>query len=84
MPASAALMRLITDVRALNRLLRANPCCPGLTFHAIDLLQLDLARQVEVSHGRFQPVLLNASEVGGNGRLATSQVGGDLHLWPAL
>jgi hypothetical protein len=83
-PARAALRCLIADVGRLGRLLGAFPGGPRFALHAIDLLELDLPRKVEVAHGRLPPLGLNLSQIGRDRGLGIADVCGDLHLRPAL
>jgi hypothetical protein len=82
--ACAPLVRLVGRVRTLGRLLRTHPRGPRLPFHAVDLLDLDLACQVEVADGRLQPPVLNLLQVEADRRLLDPDFSRDRTLRPAL
>jgi len=79
-----AVIGLVEGVRALIRLLRAFPRGPSFPFYAVDLLDLDLAGQVEVADGRQAPLGLNLLEIEADGRLFDSYALGNLALRQSL
>jgi hypothetical protein len=84
MAAGAALVRFVIDVGTLGRQLRAFPGRPSFPFDAVNFLELELAREVEVPHHRFPPGLLNLAEVGMDRRLCQPQMLGNRCLGPPL
>jgi hypothetical protein len=80
----AAVVRVVGGVRALVGLLGAFPRGPRLAFHAVDLLDLDLAGQVEVAHRLMAPRLLDLLEVVADRRLFDAHFPRDGGLRPAL
>jgi hypothetical protein len=77
-------VRFVAYVCALSRLLRALPRGPRLAFDAVNLLELDVARFIEVTHGGGTPFGPYLPQVLGDGCLVVSQVLGNLHLGPSL
>ncbi|QEG36317.1 hypothetical protein Pr1d_36300 [Bythopirellula goksoeyrii] len=84
MTTGLALVGLVRGDRSLGGFLRTLPRRPGLAFDAINLLDLDLAGQVEVADGGLTPLHLNTLQVRRNCGLADPDFYRDLLLGPAL